>query len=198
VNPAQHPFIVLATDNAHKVAEIQAVLSPNLQMRSKSEVWPSAELPETQTTLAGNALQKAMTLYNELGVNCLSDDTGLMINALNGEPGVYSARFAGPQRDAGDNMALVLKKLEGKADRSAKFVTVMTLILNGKRYLFEGAIHGQILTAPRGHAGFGYDPIFKPDGYDRSFAEMSAEEKNSLSHRSRAVAKLVAFLEIEP
>jgi len=152
------------------------------------------EIPETAATIEGNALLKAQFMADKQPLACFADDTGLVIPALNGEPGVYSARYAGPARDANDNMDLVLQKLEDADDRSAYFITVIALWINSEMHVFEGRVNGTILKEKRGNAGFGYDPIFQPEGEQRTFAEMSAGEKNGLSHRGRALVKMVAFL----
>ena len=152
------------------------------------------EIPEEQETLEGNALQKARYLFERTGLDCFADDTGLEVAALNGAPGVHSARYATSGHDFAANMRLLLHNLEGVEDRSARFRTVVALILGGQEYLFEGEVRGTIMQEPAGEGGFGYDPVFRPEGYDLSFAEMAPEEKNRISHRGRAVAKLAAFL----
>lgn len=188
--------LVFATNNAHKLEEVQAALGGALSLRTLADIGCTEDLPENETTLEGNARSKAWYLYRTYGpLNCFADDTGLEIEALNGEPGVYSARYAGPQRSAADNMALVLQNLQGQTNRRAQFRSVFCLILNGQEYLFEGIVPGQILTAPQGEAGFGYDPIFQPEGETRSFAQMSLDEKNARSHRARALEKMKAFLQ---
>jgi len=169
-------------------------LGDSFNLLSLKDINCNEELPETGNTLEANSLQKAQYLYDHYQVNCFADDSGLEVNALNGEPGVYSARYAGEQRSHADNINLLLKNLEGKSDRSAQFRTVITLIQDGKISQFEGAIKGQIIEDQRGTDGFGYDPIFMPDNFDRTFAEMSLEEKGKISHRAKAFEKLIFFL----
>ena len=176
--------IVFATHNAHKVSEVQAVLGSEYQLVTATEAGITEEIPETQPTIEGNALQKARYVYEHTGLNCFADDTGLEVEALNGAPGVYSARYAGEHVSYADNNVLLLKNLAGCENRKARFRTVIALIVDGKEYLFEA--HGE--------GGFGYDPLFVPEGSQLTFAEMSSEAKNKISHRGRAVAKLVAFL----
>ena len=186
--------IVFATHNAHKVSEVQAVLGSEYQLVTATEAGLSEEIPETQPTIEGNALQKARYVYEHTGLNCFADDTGLEVEALNGAPGVYSARYAGEHVSYADNNKLLLKNLAGCQNRKARFRTVIALILDGKEHLFEGRVEGTIATEPHGEGGFGYDPLFIPEGSQLTFAEMSPEAKNGISHRGRAVAKLVAFL----
>ncbi|MGB3852760.1 MAG: RdgB/HAM1 family non-canonical purine NTP pyrophosphatase [Tunicatimonas sp.] len=186
--------ICFATNNAHKVQEINQLLGPPFRVLSLADIGCTEELPETQDTLAGNSQQKATFVYQRYGVNCFADDTGLEVDALEGRPGVHSAHYAGPQRSSADNMQLLLRELEGESDRSAQFRTVITLWLNEEMHQFEGAVQGTIATERLGEQGFGYDPIFIPEGHSRSFARMSAAEKNELSHRGRAVRQLVQFL----
>ena len=186
--------LCFATNNAHKLTEIQALLGDAFQLQTLSDVGCQEELPETQPTIAGNSRQKAEYLWNHYQVPNFADDTGLEVYALNGEPGVYSARYAGPQRNADDNIALLLQRLAELPDRRARFVTVITLVLDGIFYQFEGPVEGTLIHEKRGTHGFGYDPIFVPLGQDRTFAEMTLAEKSQLSHRARAFAKLAAFL----
>lgn len=186
--------IVFATHNAHKASEVQAVLGSEYQLVTATEAGISEEIPETQPTIEGNALQKARYVYEHTGLNCFADDTGLEVEALNGAPGVYSARYAGEHVSYADNNKLLLKNLAGCQNRKARFRTVIALILDGKEHLFEGRVEGTIATEPHGEGGFGYDPLFIPEGSQLTFAEMSPEAKNGISHRGRAVAKLVAFL----
>ncbi len=186
--------IVFATHNAHKVSEVQAVLGSEYQLVTATEAGISEEIPETQPTIEGNALQKARYVYEHTGLNCFADDTGLEVEALNGAPGVYSARYAGEHVSYADNNKLLLKNLAGCQNRKARFRTVIALILDGKEHFFEGRVEGTIATEPHGEGGFGYDPLFIPEGSQLTFAEMSPEAKNGISHRGRAVAKLVAFL----
>lgn len=186
--------LVFATNNQHKLEELQNMLSDDIQLLSLKDVEVTEEIPETQETLEGNASQKAHYIYDRLGLNCFADDTGLEIEALNGAPGVYSARFAGPQRLANDNMKKVLSQLNEINDRSARFRTVISLIIDGKEVQFEGIVDGEITVERSGADGFGYDPIFKPLGYQQTFAEMNMNEKNKISHRAHAVQKLVEYL----
>nr|WKN39503.1 non-canonical purine NTP diphosphatase [Tunicatimonas sp. TK19036] len=187
--------LCFATNNAHKITEVQQLLGSSFEIVSLQDIGCAEELPETQNTLEGNSAQKARFVYEHYQVDCFADDTGLEIQALKGEPGVYSARYAGPQRDNQANMQKVLNNLEGETNRQAQFRTVITLILAGKEYAFEGTAPGTIAQEPSGHEGFGYDPIFIPEGYEQSFAEMLLEEKNQISHRGKAVQKLVGFLQ---
>jgi XTP/dITP diphosphohydrolase len=186
--------ILFASNNAHKVDEVRAKLAPRYTVRSLREVVGEVDIPETGTTLEENAAIKARYLYERTGMDCFADDTGLEITALNGEPGVYSARYAGEGCSVDDNMDKVLRNLTGQSDRSARFRTVICLIYQGKEYFFEGEVKGELLTERVGQKGFGYDPIFRPDGYDRSFAQISMDEKNAISHRGLAVEKLAGFL----
>ena len=186
--------IIFATGNPHKIREVNQLLNGQLTVAGLKDIGCREDIPETSPAIEGNALQKARYVFEKYGANCFSEDTGLEIPALNGEPGVRSARYAGEAKNADANMQLVLKKLAGEKDRRARFKTVIALILNGKEYLFEGICNGTIREQPSGSGGFGYDPIFQPDGFDRTFAEMPPEEKNKISHRGRAVRKLVAFL----
>lgn len=186
--------IIFATNNQHKVDEVRAVLPASLQIITLKEAGIDIDIPEPHDTLEDNAREKAQTIYGLTNVDCFSEDTGLEVSALNGEPGVKSARYAGEDRSFSANMEKLLNNLAGKADRSARFRTVICLLLNGQEHLFEGICTGKILQAPQGGEGFGYDPVFMPDGATKSFAEMSMEEKNSFSHRRKAMDKLVAFL----
>lgn len=169
-------------------------MGDSFQIESMRSLGINEDIPEDQQTLEGNALQKARFLYDRTGESCFADDTGLEVDALNGAPGVYSARYAGEAKNSLDNMALLLKNMSGIQNRKARFRTVIALILDGKEYLFEGIVNGTITEEPRGTAGFGYDPLFVPDGYSTTFAEMDSEAKNAISHRGRAVEKLAAFL----
>jgi len=186
--------ICFATNNEHKLAEVQKMLPETVILKTLAQIGCTIELPETQNTLEGNSKQKAQYVFENFQINCFADDTGLEVEALNGEPGVYSARYAGAQRDASDNMALVLEKLKGQKNRKARFRTCITLVLDGEYFQFDGIVNGRILEESRGDQGFGYDPIFVPDGSEKTFAEMSAEEKNKISHRGRAIEKLVEYL----
>ncbi len=186
--------ILFATNNAHKLAEVQAVLGDSYTLVTPRDCGVTEEIPETQPTLEGNALQKARYLYERTGLDCFADDTGLEVEALGGAPGVHSARYATDGHDFAANNRLLLRNLAGEENRRARFRTVVALILGGREYLFEGVVEGQIIDRETGHEGFGYDPLFRPDGYDRTFAQMTTEEKNAVSHRARAVRKLAAFL----
>ena len=185
----------MATANQNKIKEIQSKLGDSYQFLSLQDIGCLEEIPETSDTIKGNALQKARYVYEKYKQDCFSEDTGLEIEALNGAPGVYSARYAGEEKSAEANMEKVLKELEGIDNRSARFKTMIALVLDGKEYLFEGIVEGKILTEKKGKDGFGYDPIFMPENYDQSYAEMSLEEKNKMSHRAQAVDKLKAFLD---
>lgn len=186
--------LYFATNNIHKLKEVQEVVGDSFQIESMRSLGINEDIPEDQQTLEGNALQKARFLYDRTGESCFADDTGLEVDALNGAPGVYSARYAGEAKNSLDNMALLLKNMSGIQNRKARFRTVIALILDGKEYLFEGVVKGTIAEEPRGTAGFGYDPLFVPDGYSTTFAEMDSEAKNAISHRGRAVEKLAALL----
>lgn len=186
--------IVFATNNTHKLEEIRRMLQGSHQIVSLAEIGCHEDIPEEQDTLEGNALQKARYIKQHYGYDCFADDTGLEIDALGGRPGVYSARYAGEAKDSEANMRKVLAEMQGHSDRRARFRTVIALILGNEEHLFEGKVEGEILTARQGSAGFGYDPVFRPDGYDRSFAEMDPDTKNSISHRGEATRKLAAFL----
>lgn len=186
--------IVFATNNTHKLEEIRRMLRGSHQIVSLAEIGCHEDIPEEQDTLEGNALQKARYIKQHYGYDCFADDTGLEIDALGGRPGVYSARYAGEAKDSEANMRKVLAEMQGHSDRRARFRTVIALILSNEEHLFEGKVEGEILTARQGSAGFGYDPVFRPDGYDRSFAEMDPDTKNSISHRGEATRKLAAFL----
>jgi XTP/dITP diphosphohydrolase len=186
--------LCFATNNAHKLEEIQAILGDSFELISLAETGCKEELPETGNTLEANSLQKAQYLYENYHVNCFADDSGLEVDALGGEPGVDSAHYAGPQRSHADNVNLLLKNLADKTNRSAQFRTVITLIQNGEVSQFEGSIKGKIISELRGTKGFGYDPVFVPEGYEITFAEMSLTEKGKISHRARAFEKLVSYL----
>jgi XTP/dITP diphosphohydrolase len=186
--------LVFASQNAHKAAEIQTVIPSEISICTLTELGITDDIPETAATLEGNALMKMEYLVARLNLPCFADDTGLEIDALHGEPGVYSARYAGEQRNSVDNMQLVLEKLTGKSNRKARFRTVIALWWEGNSHLFEGIVEGTITHAPVGNQGFGYDPIFQPSGSTKTFAEMTMEEKNQWSHRARAVQQLVEFL----
>ena len=186
--------IVFATGNSNKLKEIKSAIG-GFEIVGLTDLDINEEIPETGITLKENALQKAKYVYDKTGLNCFSDDTGLEIIALNKRPGVYSAMYAGADCNAENNMQKVLKELYSIRNRKAKFKTVIALILNGKEYFFEGVVSGKILQEKTGSDGFGYDPIFKPEGYKETFSQMSIDLKNKISHRGLAVKKLVAFLE---
>lgn len=185
--------LVFATNNLHKLEEVQAIIGDRFHIRSLDDIGCHEDIPETGDTFEENAKQKSDYLVAKYGVNCFGDDSGLEIDALNKEPGVYSARYSG-SRDMEQNIALVLEKLGDSTNRSARFRTVISLYIDGEQYFFEGAIEGHIIHEKRGEKGFGYDPIFIPNGYDQTFAQMDAEKKNTISHRAIAVGKLADFL----
>ncbi len=185
--------IVFATGNPNKLKEVNSA-TVGFEIIGLKDVKITEKIPETGFTLKENALQKAKYVYDKTGLDCFSDDTGLEIEALNNRPGVYSAMYAGPSCNAENNMRKVLKELGESTNRNAQFKTVIGLILNGKEYFFEGLVSGVILKEKKGRGGFGYDPIFRPSGYKKSFAEMSIAQKNEISHRGLAVKKLIAFL----
>jgi len=186
--------LVFATNNKHKLKELQAILGERFELMSLKDIGCNEDIPEEQPTLEGNARQKAYYVYEKYGYSCFADDTGLEIESLNGEPGVFSARYAGPAKNSEENMIKVLDKLSKINNRKARFRTVISLVMNGKEKQFEGIVEGSILKEKRGNSGFGYDPIFHPTGFGQSFAEMSLDEKNKISHRGRAVAQLVQYL----
>lgn len=186
--------LIIATHNKHKLQEIQGMLQGLFEVKGLTDIGCTEEIPETGTELQENAWQKAYFVKEHFGYDCFADDTGLEVAALNGAPGVYSARYAGEHCSFDDNVAKMLREMEGKSNRKARFRTVIALIKNGETHYFEGIVDGEILTERHGSEGFGYDPIFRPEGYEKSFAELSLEEKNSISHRGRAVAKLIEFL----
>jgi XTP/dITP diphosphohydrolase len=186
--------LVFATNNQHKLTELQSILGGRYQLLSLADIGFFDDIPETRDTLEGNASQKANFVYDCFGMNCFADDTGLEVEALDNAPGVYSARYAGPQRSSDDNVKKLLHDLQKINNRAARFRTVISLIIDGKEKLFEGIVEGKIIDTPKGTQGFGYDPIFVPDGHNLTFAEMDMEEKNKISHRGRAVEKLVIFL----
>ena len=196
-------LLIMATNNKHKLKEVRQILDyKDILIKGLEEVGCYDDIPETADTLEGNALLKARYMYSHYGVDCFADDTGLEVEALDGQPGVFTARFGqmngyGNSHDADANMQCLLDKLQGKENRKARFRTVIALVCEGKEYIFEGIVEGEILTEKSGQEGFGYDPIFSPEGKGISFAEMSAEEKNQISHRGRAVEKLIAWLKKE-
>ena len=187
--------LVFATNNAHKLEEVAAILGDQVELLRLNDIGCQKDIPETAETLEGNALLKSYYIYKNYHLDCFADDTGLEVEALNGAPGVYSARYAGGEgHDAQANMLKLLHELDGKENRKAQFRTAISLILDGKEYLFEGVIKGEIIKEKRGDSGFGYDPVFVPEGYDRTFAELGNEIKNQISHRALAVNKLCEFL----
>ncbi len=188
------PMLVFATNNAHKLNELRNIVGDRYNILSLSDIDCHDDIPETAGTLRGNAEMKARYVKEHYGYDCFADDTGLMVDALNGEPGVYSARYAGTGHNSQANMELLLKNMEHCFDRGAHFSTVIALIEGERMLTFEGRVDGEILREPTGTEGFGYDPVFQPVGYDVSFAQMSQQEKNSISHRGRAVAKLMEYL----
>jgi XTP/dITP diphosphohydrolase len=186
--------LCFATNNPHKLQEIQAILGDGFELLSLKDINCTEELPETGSTIEANSLEKAQYVYDHYQVDCFADDSGLEVDALNGEPGVDSAHYAGPQRSHADNINLLLQNLGNQTNRNARFKTVITLVQKGEVHQFEGIIDGKILTNKKGTEGFGYDPVFMPEGFDRTFAEMSLDEKGQISHRARAFQKLITFL----
>lgn len=186
--------IIFATNNKHKLEEASNILSSSVQIVSLKEIGFSGDIPETGNTLIENALQKARYIFDRYAMNCMADDTGLEVEALDGRPGVYSARYAGPECSSEKNIEKLLFELKECSNRKASFKTVVALILEGKEYLFEGVVDGEILGEKSGNLGFGYDPVFKPNGSKLTFAEMTSESKNSISHRALAFNKLAIFL----
>lgn len=189
--------LVFATNNAHKLREVSSMLDTDYELLSLKEIGCDVDIPETADTFQGNALQKAQYVKEHFGYDCFADDTGLEVEALGGEPGVYSARYAGPGHDSQANVKKLLTNLSGIENRRAQFRTVVALIKDGETHYFEGIVKGSIDTECHGDGGFGYDPVFIPEGYDQSFAELGDEVKNTISHRARAVAQLVAFLKAQ-
>nr|WP_262911332.1 non-canonical purine NTP diphosphatase [Bacteroides caecigallinarum] len=187
--------LVFATNNAHKLEEIRAILGDKVEILSLNDINCHADIPETADTLQGNAALKAQYIYENYGLDCFADDTGLEVEALNGAPGIYSARYAGGEgHDSEANMKKLLSEMQDKENRKASFRTVICLIEDGKEHFFEGIVNGSIIRERKGGAGFGYDPVFMPDGYSETFAEMGNDEKNKISHRARAVQKLCEYL----
>jgi XTP/dITP diphosphohydrolase len=187
--------ICFASNNKHKLEEVRSILGPDFFVLSLAEVGFHKDLPETRNTFEENSAQKAEYLFDKIRLPCFADDSGLEVEALNGEPGVFSARYAGEHKNDSDNIKLLLKKLRGVTNRNAQFKTVITFInANSNHHCFEGTIKGRILNEERGKGGFGYDPVFVPNGYSQTFAEMDASQKNSMSHRAVAVKKLAEFL----
>lgn len=191
-----HP-IIFATNNAHKLVEVQALMPQGISIVGLSQMGIHDDIPEDGDTLEANALQKARYVYERTKRNCFADDTGLEVEALGNAPGVYSARYAGPQKSSADNIVKLLEELRGHQNRRARFRTVIALIIDGKEHLFEGIVRGHITEQLSGTEGFGYDPIFMPEGYNQTFAEMPLDVKNDISHRGRAVQKLVDFLAVK-
>ncbi len=183
--------LVFATNNAHKAREIESILGPGFQIKTLRDIGCLEDIEETEPTLEGNALLKARYVKERYGYDCFSEDTGLEVTSLDGAPGVHTARYAGPGRDPDDNIQLLLKNLENKSDRSARFRTIIALLYDQQEVLLEGICQGSIATEKRGTGGFGYDPVFVPDGYEHTFAELGDEVKNEISHRARATAKLL-------
>lgn len=187
--------LVFATNNAHKLEEIRAILGDKMHVLSLNDINCHEDIPETADTLEGNAALKAEYIFNHYGKDCFADDTGLEVEALNGAPGIYSARYAGGDgHDSEANMTKLLENMEGKENRKARFRTAICLIEGGEKHFFDGIVNGEIIRARRGGSGFGYDPVFMPEGYSETFAEMGNDEKNKISHRARAVAKLCEYL----
>ncbi len=186
--------IVFATNNAHKLRELQQILGNRFKLLSLTDIDCFEEIPETSPTIEENSMEKAEYVYEKFKINCFADDTGLEVEALDGRPGVYSARYAGDEKNMVKNIDKLQSELANKKNRKARFKTVISLILNGEKYQFEGIVNGEIIKEKRGDSGFGYDPVFVPDGYGHSFAEMDAGLKNKISHRGIAVKKLVGFL----
>ncbi|MFT7434779.1 MAG: XTP/dITP diphosphohydrolase [Psychromonas sp.] len=186
--------ICLASNNPHKVIELKELLESSFEIKTLSDIGCMEDIEETADSMEGNSLVKANHVFENYGLNCIADDSGLEVDALNGEPGVFSARYAGEHGNHEKNMSKLLKNLKGKTNRKARFRTVVTLILDGDRTIFEGMVEGRIIEERRGKHGFGYDPIFVPDGQELTFAQMTMEQKIPISHRGRAVEKLIIFL----
>ena len=187
--------LIFATNNSYKLKEIQEIVGDSFKILSLKDLRFEGEIPETQDSIEGNARQKARFVFDKTGVNCFADDTGLEIDTLNGRPGVFSARYAGEQCNFADNIRKVLSEMENATNRKARFRCVVALIFKGKEYSFEGKVEGMIIHEKKGEEGFGYDPIFLPDGFDQTFAEMPPYLKNGISHRGRAVTRMIRFLE---
>lgn len=186
--------LVFATNNAHKLEELKAILGNDIEILSLADINCFTDIPETADTLEGNASQKAMFIYQNYGLDCFADDTGLEVESLNGAPGVYSARYAGDGHDSKANMEKLLSEMKEKTNRKARFRTVISLIEKGEEHQFEGIVNGEIIKEKKGDAGFGYDPIFQPEGFNETFAELGNDIKNKISHRARAVAALCEYL----
>ncbi len=195
-NKIQHQLmkLVFATNNSNKLKEVQSLVPKHIQLLSLKDIGCEEDIPETTGTIEGNAKQKANHIKTKYGYDCFADDTGLEVSALNGEPGVDSAHYAGPQRNAEDNMDKLLEKLKDKPNRAAQFKTVIALQINGELHTFTGICEGEITKEKHGDKGFGYDPIFKAEGYNKTFAEISLEEKNKIGHRGKAIKQLISFL----
>lgn len=190
--------LIFATNNRHKLTEVNQILGDTIQLTTLAECGITEDIPETSPTIEGNALQKARYVWERTGRNCFADDTGLEVDALDGAPGVHSARYATDGHDFEANVTLLLRNLEGVEQRGAQFRTVVALIVDGKEYLFEGIVRGRITCERHGEGGFGYDPVFIPDGEELTFAEMTPEAKNAISHRGRAMARLAEWLQKNP
>ena len=188
--------LILSTNNLHKLREVREIIGPQIELLSLSDIGFSGDIPENQDTLEGNASRKAHYIYDKFKENCFADDTGLEVDALGGRPGVYSARYAGENCSDLDNMEKLLGEMDGLSNRRARFRTVISLVIDGEETQFEGVVEGEITEKMRGSNGFGYDAIFKPEGYDQTFAEMPVAEKNEISHRARSVAKLSGYLSL--
>lgn len=186
--------LIFATHNKNKLKEVKDLMPSTIKLLSLDDINFQNEIEETSATIEGNALLKANTIYKETGINCFADDSGLLVDAMNGAPGVYSARYAGPQKNNENNLQKLLFDLRNTENRDAHFKTVMALIIDGKEYLFEGIINGKIISEKIGTHGFGYDPIFVPNGYTETFAQLNSEIKNTISHRARALQKMLAFI----
>lgn len=187
--------LLFATNNSHKLKEIREIIGDSFKIISLEDVRYKGEIPETQETIQGNARQKARFIFDKTGLDCFADDTGLEIDALDGRPGVYSARYAGEQCNFDDNIRKVLAEMDMEKNRKARFLCVVCMVQNGIEHLFEGKVEGTILRERKGNEGFGYDPIFLPDGFDQTFAEMAPYLKNGISHRGKAITKMIRFLE---
>ena len=186
--------LIFATSNQNKVLEIQKILPKKFNIKSLKDLNYFEDVPENETTIEGNAIFKAKYIYEKFNINVFADDTGLEVEALNGEPGVHSARYAGTTRNSEKNIKKLLKNLKNIKNRNARFKTVIALIINNKLHIFSGIVEGYILDSPKGNNGFGYDPIFCPNGFDKSFAELTLKEKNLISHRSLAIKKLIDYI----
>ena len=186
--------LIFATHNKNKLKEVKSLVPSSIELLSLDEINFNDDIEETADTIEGNAILKAKTIYEKTGINCFADDSGLLVDALNGAPGVYSARYAGDKKNDEANMQKLLHELATTENRNAHFKTVIALIIEGKEYLFEGIINGKIISEKKGNDGFGYDPIFVPDGYTETFAQMNSETKNAISHRGIALKKMIEFL----